>query len=226
MRKSIKFKAITLIELTIALAVFSVVMLIAIESFMSILRVSRELVYKQAVQDHAEFLFESMSREIRTAKPNYDDSGCGSFVDNQASKCVGQNFNNNYYCQYTNGSNTDLVFINSSGECVRYFLETDSQNNNLSRLKVERCLPITNNLSLCDSSNSNRPLRQAWVTPINLGVELLNFEVTDFINYTALGDRTRKPPSVAFYLKLNSQLWDTPIVDYYNFVTARNIEQF
>ena len=203
-------RGITLIELTVALAMFSIVMVIAVDSFNSVMKASRESVQKQALQDHAEFLFNLMTKEIKYAKINTDNKCDPFFKGLTPSFSVGDN----QLYAVLNTTKQDLRFVNYKGVCVRYFLETDTTANSIKRLKVQRFDPNT----------AGATVQEAWITPLAINVENLFFEVTDMV-YSTVSSK-RRAPSVSYYLKLQSVIWNPPTVDYFNFVTARNIEQF
>ena len=206
---------VSLIELTVALAIFSIVMVIAVDSFMGLLRNSRESVYKQNLQDHTEFLFSLMSKEIRMAKINYDDGSlntCNDYFMNVPDGAPGKvDFNQTYV---TLDEGKELRFINNEGKCVRYFLKQDLGNNNITRLMISRY----------DQSSGTK---SAWVSPLAIQVNDLNFSISDFVFQTprAISGGTihRLPPTVLFSMALKSELWTPQTVEYSNFITARNI---
>lgn len=213
-------KGITLIELTIALAIFSVVIVIAVDSFMSVFRTSRDSIYNQSLQDHAEFLFSMMSKEIRMAKINYDGSCDSFFYDNPVNGSKVVELNQVYATSTINlaGTNTtDLRFKNYKNECVRYYLEKDPENNNVTRLKVDR-------------QNSTGIKESYWVSPIVMDIQNINFVATPFkfdepikisnVSYSQL-------PSYVYYtMKIKSNLWNPNTITYTNFIVGRNFEQF
>lgn len=205
-------RGVTLIELTIALAIFGVAVVIAVNSFLNVLTVSRESVQRQTMQDHAEFLFSLMSKEIRTAKVNYGDlpaQACDNFfgpggevADNQIYKVIAGS---------GVGNPDELRFMNYKNDCVRYFLEADSANNNIKRLKVER--------------RSGGVTKSAWVTPLGVTVNDLKFTATDMVKDRA-STYQNHPASVSYSMELDSVIWNPQNLKYSNFVTARNFEQF
>lgn len=110
----------SLIELVIALSIFGIIMIIATDSFLNVIRASRESVNVQNLQDHTRFLYEMMLKEIKFARIN-NDSTCASF--DMANKV------------YKVDSNS-LYFRNNKGQCVTYRL--DDSNPSTPRLKIRR----------------------------------------------------------------------------------------
>lgn len=214
-------KGVTLIELTVALAIFSVVIVIAVDSFMSVFRTSRDSIYNQNLQDHAEFLFSMMSKEIRMAKINYDGT-CDSFFYGKpinGSQVVGLN---QIYATSTinlDGTNTtDLRFKNYKNECVRYYLEKDPDNNNVTRLKVDRQNP------------AGTATESYWVSPIVMDIQTINFTATPFkfdepVNISN-APYSQLPSYVYYTMKIKSNLWNPDTITYTNFIVGRNFEQF
>ncbi|MEI6378836.1 MAG: hypothetical protein WCO55_04190 [Candidatus Falkowbacteria bacterium] len=205
--------SVTLIELTISMAIFCVVMVIALDSFTKTIKYTRESVQRQSLQDHAQFLFELMSKEIRFAKIKYDDH-CDSYFNN-LKDLPGTIENNQLYKAINDDTNNvhELRFINYEDVCVRYFLSPDPLNPaSVQRLTIERYDSVTG------------LTKRAFVTPGTINVLSLYFNATDLVSQAGPG--LRKPATVTYYMKLSSILWEPPTVDYFNFVTSRNFEQF
>jgi len=197
---------VTLIELTITIAMFSVVMLIAFDAFLNVLKFNRETVQKQSVQDHSEFLFFLMSKEIRMAKINYTNN-CRIYF---SSLTIGDNIGaNDTYLVVNNGK--ELRFENYEGLCVRYFVETDVALG-ADRLRVVRHDPNTNTT------------RIAWVLPVDISVTDIKFEAQNKFDQRPVGPS--QPPMVKYSLTLSSSIWNPSTLQVFNEVTARNFEQF
>ncbi len=207
-------KAITMIELLIAMVLFIIVMLIVLDSFIKVINYNRRAVQNQALQDHSEFLFQMLGREIRFAKINYANN-CLSF--NAKSEFNSRTFNQVYAVGEPVGSNKPLLFENANNECVAIYQAVDPALN-INRLGIIRCA-----YEGVDCSNDNN-WREAYITPADLIVEQFDVSVTNFSNSAQSSRHT--PASVHYYLKLKSAIWDNTAIELDNFITARNAEQF
>ncbi|MDO8663852.1 MAG: type II secretion system protein [Candidatus Wildermuthbacteria bacterium] len=111
-----KINGFTLVELLVSVAVFSVVIGIALEVFVSSVRIQRRVLANQEIQDQTSYLMEYFSRAIRMARKDVDGS------------CVpaGLNYQKNF-------SRPGIRFKNYEGVCQEFYLDADSR-----RLKEER----------------------------------------------------------------------------------------
>lgn len=218
--KKSRSRAFTMIELLIGIAIFSIVILIALEAFMKVVNYNRKAAQNQGIQDHAEFIFQLMSRELRTAKINYTDNCKGFFNLFDAANALGPN---QIYSVGNTGGVTPLpviFFENATNECVAIALRIDAAANNIKRLKVSRCAH-QNNPARCGQLSNHR---EAFITPQDIEVLKFTAQSTDFSNLNT-PDRHR-PASLSYYIKLRSYIWEPPEMEFTNFITARNGEQF
>lgn len=210
-----------MIELVVAIAVFSVIMLIILDSFIKVINYSRLATQNQSVQDHSEFIFQLLTREIRMAKINYAGS-CNNFY---AIKNSGTNplpLNQIYGVSSLAGRQT-IFFENVNGECVMIYHDLDIANNNAKRLRITRCAhAVGTKCQTAPDITANE--KSAWVTPLDISVETMTASSTNFYNEIAPARHT--PATVNYYIKLKSQIWDPPELELSNFITARNGEQF
>lgn len=95
-------RGFTLVEIIVAVGLFSVVMLIAVGTLLSLVDANKKAQALKSVMNNLNFALESMSREIRTGT-GYDCGTSGGLVD-----CV-------------NGD-TQFAFTSSDGEAVIYRL--------------------------------------------------------------------------------------------------------
>ncbi len=219
-----KTRAFTMIELLIAITVFSIVILIVLQSFVKVIDYNRKAIQNQGIQDHAEFIFQLMTREIRTAKINYSDN-CHSFYNNFDLTSTDYVKTNQIYSIATVSSAPAIFFENANSECVAFYIQSDAAANNIKRLRVARCAH-GGNASLCAGLINNTDIREAYVTPQDIEVLKFTARASDFSNLAASeGDRHR-PASVSYYIKLRSFIWQPPEIEFTNFITARNGEQF
>ncbi len=93
-------KGVTLIEVVVALGIFSVVSTIAINVFATTLQTQRKVFNAQLVQENGRYLMESVSKEIRTSKVN---------------SSTGQSSSLNI----TNSKGQDVNYVISGGQLLR-----------------------------------------------------------------------------------------------------------
>lgn len=201
-----------MIELMIAMVLFIIVMLIVLDSFVKVINYNRRAVQNQALQDHSEFLFQMLSREIRFAKINYSGK-CNGFNNNFGSTT----FNQVYSLGTNDASDSSkkvLLFENANNECVALSRDLSKPS-----LVITRCA-YSDTINCYQVEN----WRIANITPTDLIVEQFDVSVTNFANSAQSSRHT--PASVHYYLRLKSAIWDNTAVELDNFITARNAEQF
>jgi len=207
----------TMMELMIGVAVFSIVMLIILQSFIKVIEYNRKAVMNQGIQDHTEFIFQLMSREIRTAKINYTDY-CENFYSNNFGGTVETN---QIYGLTTVNAFPALLFENAQNQCVAIFITTEAPST-VKRLKIARC--SHNNAAGTCNLPANR--KTAFITPGD--IEIMNFtlKTTKLYGEDPFVPDRKHPATVNYYLKLRSNIWQPPEIDFTNFITARNGELF
>ena len=97
-------KGLTLIELIIALGVFSMAILVSVSIFISTLKVQRRVLASQSGIDSFRYAIEIISKEVRMAKK--DLGACG----------------HSGYVYFVPVSQDQVSFVNIEDECVRYAL--------------------------------------------------------------------------------------------------------
>jgi prepilin-type N-terminal cleavage/methylation domain-containing protein len=105
-----------LIELLVAMTVFSIIVIIAVGSFVNVLRTQRQVAALSAAESNLGIVMEEMAREMRTGylfctntNGTLDSTcGCSPFESESGSEEV---------C-------SDLKFTNAEGDNVEYFLNT------------------------------------------------------------------------------------------------------
>ena len=208
--KSSRRSGVTLIELIVSISIFGVVMSVVILSFLNVIRFNRQVTQKQNVQDHIEFLVRKMNKEIKTAQIKYDNSCDLFFRGFTQNGVIGEN---QLYLVENNTLADTLKLINSDGECVFYrVVENEQDGTTTNRLQVTRYNTATD------------IQRQAFVLPQSVGVVEFRAKSQDFIDQASIS--RHDPPYVEYWLKLRSKIWEPQEVDLYNFISARNIEQF
>lgn len=119
-------KGVTLLELMVAVSLFSITILMSTRIFVTVIDGQRDAIAAQNMQESIRYTFERISKEIRMAQKDVDGSCTGT-----ADKVYN-----------TNAGNDELTFLNYHGECVAYSLGDY-------RLQVQRLtidpspLPIT-----------------------------------------------------------------------------------
>jgi len=99
-------KGFTLLEMLIALTIFTIAVFIAVSTLFSITNVQKKIIAKQSAEDNLRFAFESMTKEIRTGKIFH----CGT----SGTLTSPQN------CSFPSGGNS-FTFKNSpAGQTVTY----------------------------------------------------------------------------------------------------------
>ncbi|MFH1413174.1 MAG: prepilin-type N-terminal cleavage/methylation domain-containing protein [bacterium] len=191
-------KGLTLIELVIAVSIFGIIMVIAIDSFLSVIKVNRESVNVQSTQNHARFLYEMMLKEIKMAKI-INDNTCASFDPNSS------NIMYKVKDADVNNKNSILKFKNYKDECVIYELDVVTDPNH-HKLKISR------------DSGAN----YVDVFPNEIDVNSLFFNITNL--ESAIGAARHIPPSVTIIMELQSNMWDKPVLQLQSTVSSRYIE--
>jgi prepilin-type N-terminal cleavage/methylation domain-containing protein len=96
----------TLIEMIVAVSIFTAMIFMTSNVFISVMSGQRRSIAQQNTQENMRYVYEVFGKEIRQAQRS-DDA------------CYGLALNRNYN---TNASNSILYFRNKAGECVSYFV--------------------------------------------------------------------------------------------------------
>lgn len=118
-------KGFTLIELMIAVSLFTVVMVVSTTMFLRSIDTQARSVKAKSLQEGMNYALSIMANEATNAIQ--DPTSC----DPGFSQCI---VGTDFFCAIS--SNTKLRFRNSNSDCVLYELENDS--NGVSRLKITR----------------------------------------------------------------------------------------
>lgn len=109
-------RGVSLIELLVAVSIFSILTLSATKIFILVVEGQRNAMAAQELQNNMRYIFEVISKEVRMARGDYNGINCGVAP---------------YYKTYnTNVSGTDgsdLYFRNRDGDCVAYELWADNR---------------------------------------------------------------------------------------------------
>ena len=145
----------TLLEITVAMGMFIVTMLIVMGIFRSIIEGQRSALASQNTQESIRFAFEIMGKEIRMAK--FMDVGCRSVLGITNTSL----YPNIIYNSSTTKNN--LIFKNKDDSCVKYYIENN-------RIKIFRY-----DLSATVDS---------FIIPDEIMVSNVQFEIVDFTSFS------------------------------------------
>jgi len=119
-----KQKGYTLIELLVAMAIFTVVLAAPTGFFVSALKSQQKALASQELYDNISYTLEYMSRALRMARKDFSGD------------CITSNAN---YLLTNNGHG--IKFRNYNGECQEFFL--DSSDDRIKEVKDDMILPLT-----------------------------------------------------------------------------------
>lgn len=105
-------KGVSLLELIVAMTIFTVLILAATQIFKMVVNGQRGSISAQNTQENMRYAMEKMSKEIRMAR-----------ISN--SECYGLAINKIFNIFNTADGNTELYFKNKNGDCVIYYLENN-----------------------------------------------------------------------------------------------------
>ncbi len=109
---------VTLLEMMVAVTIFTVVMLSATKIFQMVIESQRSAIAAQNLQESMRYAFEVMAKEIRMAQKDVGEPDqCPNVGNGKVYK--------------TNPAKNQLNFRNFNEECVKYYLDSD-------RLKINR----------------------------------------------------------------------------------------
>jgi prepilin-type N-terminal cleavage/methylation domain-containing protein len=103
---------VSLIELVIAVGIFTVLMLAVTSIFQNVVRSQQSAVAAQNTQESMRFVFEIISKEIRQAQNKGTCNGYG---------------NSNRIFNTNAPTNNEIRFQNKNNECVRYYIDAFSK---------------------------------------------------------------------------------------------------
>lgn len=173
----------SLIEMVMAISIFSVLMLAVTGIFQAVLEGQANSISAQNTQESLRFAFEIMSKEIRHARKSEGD--CDIPGGSTGSREI-YNFD---LSAVLGNIGPVLYFRNKDGQCVYYYLKNDASG--IARLTVSR-----------DSNPADGIGNEFPITPDEIVVS--EFDV--FIDDNAIGalPDDRFQPIVTFKVKLNS----------------------
>lgn len=100
-------KGISLVELVVAVSIFSLVMLAATGIFINAMKAQKAIIAKQNVAENMRYMMEFMAKEIRMAQVPTD---------------ADLTFNDGDGNQFIGGSSSTISFFISGGDQIKYFL--------------------------------------------------------------------------------------------------------
>lgn len=110
----------TLMELIISITIFSVTIILVTQIFKFAMQSQMDAIAGQNIQESMRFTYESMAKEIRTARKSNDIGvyECQTFAG-------APNPNFKVYNIFTKNSNDALYFKNKDGFCVLYYIDNN-----------------------------------------------------------------------------------------------------
>jgi prepilin-type N-terminal cleavage/methylation domain-containing protein len=171
-------KGITLLELIIAMAIFAVAVISAVEIFQMALQAQRSALSAKNLQENMRYAFEIINKEIRMAYRN-DGAGNDFVCPNPSTGLLYQ----------TSANHDELYFRNYHGECVHYFL-------NNGQLMITREDPSTNPHTTITNPITPGGL-VATSTPNGILITNLKFDVIN-------GSDTTKQPRVTIMMDIET----------------------
>lgn len=102
----------TLLELLVAVAIFSVVMTVASGVLSNILQSQERVLAEQLALNNTSYALEYMGRSLRMAKKDADGQCLDEYLENFNDKC-----------NYAVSGDSSIRFLNHDKECVEYFLK-------------------------------------------------------------------------------------------------------
>ena len=154
-------KGYSLLEMTVAVAMFATIFLMVTSIYLSLIKAQRSVIATQTIQESMKFVLELIGKELRTAQKS--ENSCESafiptvpalplLADDSPAKKI---YNTDSISMAPNNA---LYFENKDGDCVAYYLEDDA---GVSRLKI------------------NRDGLDMFVTPNDLDLSNLSFSIID-----------------------------------------------
>lgn len=108
-------RGVTLLEMVVAVSLFSIVILSATDIFRLVIEGQRNAIASQNMQESMRYAFETMAKEIRTAVASNHDC---EFLFGSPVDAV-----NRVYNTTSNGDGDILYFKNQNNICTAYYLE-------------------------------------------------------------------------------------------------------
>lgn len=154
-KKNNSQRGISLLELIVAIGIFSIVVLLANGIYINIISSQRQSISAQTTQEALRFAFEMISKEIRSAQGAFDGSECGSTSPTPGYYKVFNNSTNDL----EDGDTIKLYFKNKNNECMLYERVVDA--NGYGKLKI------------------SRGIEAGFITPDELDIKDLRFIIRD-----------------------------------------------
>ena len=162
-------KGFTLIELLISITIFSIVITAFLGLFGSAFRWQRESLSTNYLLNNASYITEYMSRALRMAKKDI------------SAVCIAAEHN----FTPSDGLSNEITFLNSQGECQRFFLQSEALKVEKIGLGVPQFLSPTDikvkNLKFKVSGGGgadNAQSRVTFVLELEKGEQVLNLQTT------------------------------------------------
>lgn len=119
-RFAVRRAGFSLIEMTVAIALFSVLVMMAADVLISARQGQKFAVASQNVQENMHFMFETISKEMRSAQGEHALAPCSSYGHANTLKVFNTNVSAAPMAVGFESSGNILEFKNRDGWCVRY----------------------------------------------------------------------------------------------------------
>ncbi len=145
------FSGVSLIEVIVSVAIFSVIIISSTQIFKLVIDGQRNAVATQNVQESLKYFLEVTAKEIRMAR--IDKGVCPEVPDDKI------------YYRATSPLGDTLSFRSYYDECITYFLAPDPTNPEIKRFAITR---VTNGVNLT-----------GFISPKKITLDTLKFSVSD-----------------------------------------------
>jgi prepilin-type N-terminal cleavage/methylation domain-containing protein len=200
----------SLLEMMLAIALFSFVMLIVLNIFQSIMASQRNTISSQNIQENMAYALEVMSKEIRQAQVGSVDC-VGNFALLTSSTIVTSSPTNNVYNSGTvNGR--DIFYFqkkqNNNDYCVFYLWVSVGSIKRLAIIRIKNDSPST--IDALD-----------FITPDEINIGYLHFYIKD----SQVGMSLTEQPYVTMVIKAESVKGDPQPTYFQTSISARAYEE-
>ncbi len=172
-------KGFTLLEMMVAIAIFTIIILAVVGIFKNSMEGQRSAVAAQNTQESMHYVFEVISKEIRLAKES--NTECDSIITSLGFPVT--TANTKLYHSANGGK--IFYFKNKDNECVAYYIENDT--NGVPRFKVFRD-------DISDGFNNT----SFYITPDEINVNRFDFSIND----NAIGVSKSQQPRITINMQV------------------------
>lgn len=156
-------KGISLVELVVAVSIFSLVMIAATGIFISAMKAQKVIIAKQNIANNMRYVIEFMTKEIRMAQVDTDILS------------LDMTFNDGSGNPFNNSLSSSLSFINYGGEQIKYYLYTETDvGGDIIKSEVRRT-----NITTPGTADDNQPISSNEVFITDLKFTINGWDLTN-----------------------------------------------